>query len=178
MAETKNPSLAELNEAIAKEHGIDPSTLKDYKLPEASPRLLEREPPDPRIATGEGIPAHEMLLGSVSRQEYAGIPRGVPEGPAFVTSRTLVVGQREKIVPIASKSTSCHSWSVEQMLEEMLRDIRAGKVMPAAAVLVYTVENPRGGHSVHSWRAQMGWTEELAYLEVAKDQTMRHARGE
>ncbi len=146
MAETRNPSLAELNEAIAREHGIDPASIKDYKLPEK---------PGDEPAPEREMDPHEMVFG----------PRAVPAA-------------RPKVTSIATKSASCHAWSVEQMLEAMLEDIRDGKLAPTAATIIYTVENPQGGHSVHSWRAQMSWTEELAYLHIAQDQTIRHARGE
>jgi hypothetical protein len=83
-----------------------------------------------------------------------------------------------RVVPFASKATSAHAWSVVQMLEELLADVKAGRVPMESAIVVYTVPTGHGDIQVHSWRAQVGWAEEYAYLGIAQAQCLRLARGE
>lgn len=76
------------------------------------------------------------------------------------------------VTPIATKAMSCFAWSVEQMLEAMLQDIREGKVRPNAAVIVFTEENPDRTYDIRTWRAQMTWPEEYAYLGIAQEKAV------
>lgn len=70
-----------------------------------------------------------------------------------------------KIVPISSKSASSASWTPEQLLEEFLADLRAGKIHPAN-LLVYWMDdegNPDGRLSPRRWIANVSRSEEIAF---------------
>ncbi len=75
------------------------------------------------------------------------------------------------VTPISAKAQSCFSWSVEQMLEAALAEIRAGTLAPQSAILVWAVPNdtPKGTFQIRCWRAQLGWAEEYAYLGIAQE---------
>lgn len=187
MAEHKNPSLNEINEAIAREHGIDPATLKDYRLPDKAdpdprpltpgqqaivdavplmraedvpfgrPLLLRR--PDPRVETGEGIPEWDNSGGEATRPDYLAQSRT----PASVT-------------PITSKSNNCFAWTPRQMLQEFIDAIDRGEEAPKGMVIVYSEELPDKGVHVHSWRSQVSWCEEYTFLEVAQQKCIDDKR--
>lgn len=189
MAEKRNPSLGEINEAIAREHGIDPAAIKDYKLPEGvSPTIDESRAanrcapfsvvarvPEMVLPLSEG----DRLEQEVEREEllggvYAGMTR---EEAKAAEARGEGWDRRPKVVPLASKHTSNTAWSPLQMLEQLASDIRAGIIAPDAALVVYTLPSAAGGKHIHSARAQMEWTEEYAYLGVMQEQCIRYARG-
>lgn len=174
MAETKNPSLAELNEAIAREHGIDPEALKDYKLPERAvdpeahraveaaihrPALVEAlRRPNP-LAQEYGIPNDGLAVTSGPPDGYRGQPR-----------------EPQKVTPLSAKSPSCFSWTPRQMLLEFVAAIDRGEELPKGMVIVYSVENADQSISVHSWRAQLNWTEEYTFLEVSQQKCIDEKR--
>lgn len=78
-----------------------------------------------------------------------------------------------KVARFTLKAKSCFSWTVEQMIEEFLRDLREGKVNPQGAVIVFTEADPAGGITVRTWRAQLGWCEEHTFLRIACDDAIR-----
>lgn len=169
MAENKNPSLAELNEAIAREHGIDPSSLKDYRLPEKpagepEPELINALHPPPALPLLHGIPNDGLAQTGGPPDGYRAQPREHPRAPSVVPMHT-----RDK--------ASCFVWTPEQMLEEFLRAIRAGEETPEGMLIVYTERHPDGSVSVHSWRAKLGWCEEYTYLGAAQRKCLDGQRG-
>jgi hypothetical protein len=80
----------------------------------------------------------------------------------------------EKVLQFADKADTCFAWTVEQMLEEALRQIRAGEITPASAVIVF-LDKPPGTTAVdaYSWRAQLTWQEEYTYLAIAQASCLR-----
>lgn len=171
MAEHKNPSLAELNEAIAKEHGIDPVTLKDYKLPEATGKALEvvraadvdfgrplflrsvpntTAQPAPALETTEmPVPEAEQLLGGL----HATQPRST-------------------VIPITTKATSNFAWTPRQLLVELLADIDSGKSAPDTVVVVMATQESPDVVSVDTWRARCTRGEEYYYLGIAQSRVI------
>lgn len=81
-----------------------------------------------------------------------------------------------EVTPLSSKATSCFTWSVEQMLEDALAEIRSGKLTPKGAVITFAIEEA-GRIRVHSWRAQLSWTEEFTYLHIARESAVDGRRG-
>ena len=67
----------------------------------------------------------------------------------------------------AEQSPSNYAWTVEQMLEQALADIRAGKLNPTKAMLCFFEENTKDrSTSIDNWRARIDRDEEIALLAL------------
>ena len=80
------------------------------------------------------------------------------------------------IKSFAEKSGSCFAWTETQMLEELLAELKAGKIKPKGMVVVFAEENPDNSARVRSWRAQLGWASEYVYLDVAKNDSLEGSK--
>ena len=85
----------------------------------------------------------------------------------------------DKVTLISKKASNCFAWSPEQMLEEFLKAIRSGEEMPKGMIITYSVEDPKTKRiNVYTWRAQLNWTEEYAFLHIAQNKCLEHQQGD
>lgn len=178
MAEKRNPGLGELNEAIAREHGVDPSTLKNYRLPETGTSTPEVRGPVRELPVLQEVAAlpgveedPEILLGGI----YAGMTRK-EAAERRSEGRQAPVAVPAKVTQFASKSDSCFAWTPRQMLEQMIEAIDQGLESPSGMVVVFTEEQPDKRVRVRSWRSQLEWTEEYTYLQIAQQNCIDQKR--
>lgn len=70
-----------------------------------------------------------------------------------------------KVVPISTKHSSSTSWSPEQLLEEFLAEIRAGKVHPRNLMVYWMDDGGKAGDRFRPqrWVANVSREEEIAF---------------
>jgi len=74
----------------------------------------------------------------------------------------------KKVVSIADKSGDSRMWSAEQMLEELLSDVRSGKLKPDKMIVLFW-EPKDGGKSSTRYSRYVNFTkaEQVAFLARA-----------
>lgn len=73
----------------------------------------------------------------------------------------------------ANKAKSCFSWTPQQMAEAFCADIASGEIKPESAIIVFTELSPDGkSRDIRTWRSQMEWAEEYAYLGIAQEKSV------
>ena len=78
----------------------------------------------------------------------------------------------------ASQSPSNYAWTVEQMLEQALADIRAGTLNPTKAMITFFEEDPKTkSTSIDSWRARIDRDEEIALLALLQHNAIERWKG-
>jgi hypothetical protein len=76
-------------------------------------------------------------------------------------------------IPFTLKAESCFAWTPKQMLEALIEDIDAGKLVPKGMIVVFTEENPDKSLKVRTWRAQLTRGEEYMYLGISQTDMIR-----
>lgn len=158
------PTLEQIHEGIAREFRQDPA--------EFTAHLLGRSRPDPRVETGEGIPAIDDGFAETSRSDYLAQSRE-PAAPAPPPEREP---RPADVIPFASRATSNYAWTPLQLVEQLADDIRTGKIDPRAVVVVMARNNPDDTFSIETWRSRLEWTEEYTYLSIAQQQVLNAKR--
>ncbi len=73
------------------------------------------------------------------------------------------------IKSFAAQASSNYAWTVEQMLEQALADVRAGTLHPTKALIAFFEEDPKDkSTSVDCWRARLDRAEEIALLALVQ----------
>lgn len=72
-----------------------------------------------------------------------------------------------KIVPIAIKHPSGNSWTPQQLLEEFVAYVQAGKIDMTQCVLHFFEREANGRMRLRRWQAGCSRAEEIALCQVA-----------
>jgi hypothetical protein len=76
------------------------------------------------------------------------------------------------LIKLADKSGDARHWSVEQMLEDTLADVRSGKINAAKALVLF-LDDTDNRYSIQIRNAGLRNSEKLALLDIAKSDTKR-----
>ena len=81
------------------------------------------------------------------------------------------------VLEFSEKATTCYAWTVEQMLDAALEDIRTGKIKPSKAMFIFFETTPNNDLIEGMWRAQIDRAEEIALMELVKQKSINRWRG-
>lgn len=60
------------------------------------------------------------------------------------------------------------------MMEKFREAIASGEINPTSAIIVFTDPNPDGSLDIRTWRSNMSWPEEYAYLGIAQKSAVNY----
>ena len=72
-----------------------------------------------------------------------------------------------KLLKLADKSSNSGTWSPEQAIQTLLDDIKAGKIKPVKAIVMFFEEKEDGGLRPQRWFSNITRSEEVALTVLA-----------